>query len=54
MEEVLYSAFCQGDQTICRVKNFLLRKFFMPSRLNQDLLPCQKSSLYPITEYHQT
>ena len=47
----LYSAFCQGDQTIRRGKTFLFLKFCMPSRMNQDLLLRQESSLFPIAEY---
>ena len=53
MGEVLYTAFCQGDQTIRRGKIFLFLKFCMLPRMNQDLLRHQESSLYPIAEYHQ-
>ena len=53
MGEVLYSAFCQGDQTIRWGKIFLFLKFCLPSRMNQGLLLRQESSLYPIAEYHQ-
>ena len=51
MGEVLYSTFCQGDQTFRRGKIFSFLKFCMPSRMNQGLLLRQKSSLYPKAEY---
>ena len=54
MGEVLYSAFCHGDQTIRRRKSLLFPKFCKPSRMNQRLLLRQESSLYPKAEYHQT
>ena len=53
MAEVLYSAFCQGNQTIRSGKIVLFLKFFIPSRMNQGLLLRQESSLYPIAEYHK-
>ena len=39
MGDVLYFAFCQGDQTIRWGNIFLFLKFCMPSRKNQGLLP---------------
>ena len=42
MGEVPYSAFCQGDQTIHRGKILLFLKFYVPSGLNQGLLPAMK------------
>ena len=53
MGEVLYSAICQGDQTIRRGKILLFLKFCMPSRMNQGMLLRQESLLYPIAQYHQ-
>ena len=53
MGEVLYSAFCQGDQTIRRGKILLFLKFCMPSRMNQGLLLRQERSIYPLAEHHQ-
>ena len=53
MREVLYSAFCQGDQTIRTGKILLFLKFCMPSKVNQGLLLRQESSLYPRAEYHK-
>ena len=53
MGEVLYSAICQGDQTIPRGKILLFLTFCMPSKMNQGLLLRQENSLYPIAEYHQ-
>ena len=53
MGEVLYFAFCQGDQTFRRRKIFLFLKFCILSRMIQGLLLRQESSLYPIAECHQ-
>ena len=52
MGEVLYSAFCQGNQTLCSGKILLFLKFWRPSRLNQDVLLHLENSLVPVTEYH--
>ena len=50
---VLYSVFCQVDQTVRRGRIVLFLKFFMPPGMFRDLLLRRESSIDPIAEYHQ-